>query len=65
MEPIDMLLQLLKGQQPEGPKTGNWQQLTHRVITKDAGTHIEIKSMEVGFAFDTKGNFKGMYNWKG
>lgn len=66
MTHLEMLKEILEGQQERGIREGNWERTDY---TKDKGifhgsTEINIPSSKIVFVFNRNGRFVGMLNYK-
>ena len=58
------LVHVLNCQDPDAYLSGNWKRLDYEYDESPRGITIKIPSVCIGFAFDTDGEFKGIYNWQ-
>lgn len=61
---IKVLKDFLKSQCKKSVKEGDYQSCRFRVRRDDLGIHVSVDEIEVGFSFNKRGQFLGMYNWK-
>lgn len=62
----ELVLELIKSQKKQAYRIEGWDKLEPEVEQdKDGKTvNIVLNCVCIGFAFDKKGNFLGIYNWK-
>ena len=59
-----LLLTFLKTQKINAWKSGNWNKIEITIEKDEDGTNVSLKDVEIGFSFDKRGKFLGIYNWK-
>jgi len=64
MTTIEMLLEFLSRQKVNAYNTGNFDKVKPRVDKRPDGTEVVLEKEKIGFSFDIKGKFCGIYNWK-
>ena len=60
------LQQVLINQSPKGIKSQDWQDIRgfETTANEQGGIDVRIPSLSIGFVFDKKDRFVGIYNWK-
>ena len=58
------MLEILSNQSPKGIKSGNWPKIEFEIEDRKHCKIIHVNSDEVGFSFNSKGRFEGIFNWK-
>lgn len=64
MTTIEMLLEFLSRQKVQAYRTGDYDKVEPKVSKDADGTDVALEKQEIGFSFDKKGKFCGIYNWK-
>lgn len=64
MTTIELLLEFLSRQKVQAYRTGNFDKVEPKVSKHSDGTDVALENVKVGFSFDKKGKFCGIYNWK-
>ena len=60
----ELLLELIKRQKKGAWYSENWDKLEPEIEVDKDGSRITFDSVEVGFSFDEKGRFLGIFNWR-
>ena len=64
MTDYQKLIEILSNQAPTGVKSGNWEKIRFNDYKKGKEKVVTIESAEVGFEFNSRGRFAGIFNWK-
>ncbi len=64
MTTIELLLEFLSRQKVNAHRCGDFDKVEPRVDKDAEGTEVVLEKQEIGFSFDKKGKFCGIYNWK-
>ena len=65
MTTIEMLLEFLSRQKVNAYRNGDYDKIEPKVKGHDdGGIDVALEKQKVGFSFDKKGKFCGIYNWK-
>lgn len=66
MNDLQLLLKFLGRQKKKGIVSGDWKKLKPEIDHDrlGRGTKVSLPSVEIGFCFDRRGNFEGIFNYK-
>ena len=64
MTTIELLLEFLSRQKAQAHLTGDFDKIEPEIDKRPNGTEVVLEKEKVGFSFDKKGKFCGIYNWK-
>jgi len=58
------LIEILSNQAPTGVKSGDWLPIELKVDLQGRRRILHLENHEIGFSFNSKGRFEGIFNWK-
>ena len=61
---VKKLKDFLDSQCKKAVKTRDYSSCKYSIRRDDLGIAVSLKEVEVGFAFNKRGKFLGIYNWK-
>lgn len=66
MTDLQLLLKFLGRQKGKSVRSGDWEKLKPEIISDGfrGKTIVKLSSVEIGFSFDIRGNFEGIFNYK-
>ncbi len=64
MTTIELLLEFLSRQKIRAHRFGHFPKIEPEVVKHSDGIEVKLEKEQIGFSFDKKGKFCGIYNWK-